>query len=55
MRGVQGGDFAVLGDDGAEGGATGQNDVLQTEVLDEPVARFLVGGSGKLEHVAHEQ
>ena len=53
MRGQQGGDFAILGSDGAERGAAGQNDVLEVEAVDEPLTCLFVIALRNGEHVAH--
>ena len=53
MRGQQGGDFAILGSDGAERGTAGQNDVLEVEAVDEPLTCLFVIALRNGEHVAH--
>ena len=52
-RGPQGGDLAILGGDSAERGAAGQNDVLEVEAVDEPLACLFVIARRNGEHVAH--
>ncbi len=42
VRGQQRGNLAILGGDGAERGAAGQNDVLKVEAVDEPLACLFV-------------
>ena len=53
MRGPQSGDLAILGGDGTERGTAGQNDVLEVEAVDEPLACLFVIACRNGEHVAH--
>ena len=53
VRGQQCGNLAILGGDGAERGAAGQNDVLKVEAVDEPLACLFVVALRNGEHVAH--
>ena len=53
MRGQQRGNLAILGGDGAERGAAGQNGVLKVEAVDEPLACLFVVALRNGEHVAH--
>lgn len=53
VRGQQRGNLAILGGDGAERGAAGQNDVLKVEAVDEPLACLFVVALRNGEHVAH--
>ena len=53
MRGQQSGGLAVLGDDGAEGRAAGQDGVLQIEAIHEPLAGLFVVALRNGEHLTH--
>ena len=55
MRGGQRGAVAGLGNNRAEGRAAGQDDVIQTELGEEPTAGFIVGSAANAEHIAQQQ
>ena len=53
MRGPQGGNLAILGGDSTERGTAGQNDVLEVEAVDEPLACLFVIARRNGEHLTH--